>query len=184
VEKPKEFVSDLAMIGIYYFRDGERLHKELQYLIDNDVIKSGEYQLPDALRRLTESGVVFKPGTVSEWLDCGNKEVTVHTNQRVLAFDQAAGLSMQDASAECVNSVIIQPCFIGKNVKIHASVIGPHVSIGANSVVENSIIRNTNIQQNTQISNANIADSMLGSNVVYKGRSKDLSLGDFSTTHE
>jgi len=184
VEKPKEFVSDLAMIGIYYFRDGERLHNELQYLIDNDVIKSGEYQLPDALRRLTESGVIFKPGTVTEWLDCGNKEVTVHTNQRVLAFDQAAGLSMQDASAECVNSVIIQPCFIGKNVKIHASVIGPHVSIGANSVVENSIIRNTNIQQNTQISNANIVDSMLGSNVVYKGRSKDLSLGDFSTTHE
>jgi glucose-1-phosphate thymidylyltransferase len=184
VEKPKEFVSDLAMIGIYYFRDGERLHKELQYLIDNAVIKSGEYQLPDALRRLTESGVVFKPGTVSEWLDCGNKEVTVHTNQRVLEYDHAAGLSMQDASAECVNSVIIQPCFIGKNVKIYASVIGPHVSIGANSVVENSIIRNTNIQQNTQISNANIADSMLGSNVVYKGRSKDLSLGDFSTTHE
>jgi glucose-1-phosphate thymidylyltransferase len=184
VEKPKEFVSDLAMIGIYYFRDGERLHKELQYLIDNAVIKSGEYQLPDALRRLTESGVVFKPGTVSEWLDCGNKEVTVHTNQRVLEYDHAAGIALQDASAECVNSVIIQPCFIGKNVKIHASVIGPHVSIGANSVVENSVIRNTNIQQNTQISNAIIADSMLGSNVVYKGRSKDLSLGDFSTTHE
>jgi glucose-1-phosphate thymidylyltransferase len=184
VEKPKEFVSDLAMIGIYYFRDGERLHKELQYLIDNAVIKSGEYQLPDALRRLTESGVVFKPGTVSEWLDCGNKEVTVHTNQRVLEFDHAAGLSMKDESVTCVDSVIIQPCFIGKNVKIHASVIGPHVSIGANSVVENSIIRNTNIQQNTHISNANMADSMLGSNVVYKGRSKDLSLGDFSTTHE
>ncbi len=184
VEKPKEFVSDLAMIGIYYFRDGERLHKELQYLIDNDVIKSGEYQLPDALRRLTESGVVFKPGTVSEWLDCGNKEVTVHTNQRVLEFDHAAGLSMQDESATCVDSVIIQPCFIGKNVKIHASVIGPHVSIGADSVIENAIIRNTNIQQNTRISNANIVDSMLGSNVVYKGRSKDLSLGDFSTTHE
>jgi glucose-1-phosphate thymidylyltransferase len=184
VEKPKEFVSDLAMIGIYYFRDGERLHKELQYLIDNDVIKSGEYQLPDALRRLTESGVIFKPGTVSEWLDCGNKEVTVHTNQRVLEFDHAAGLSMQDESATFVDSVIIQPCFIGKNVKIHASVIGPHVSIGANSLVENSIIRNTNIQQNTHISNANLADSMLGSNVVFKGRSKDLSLGDFSTTHE
>ena len=184
VEKPKEFVSDLAMIGIYYFRDGERLHKELQYLIDNDVIKSGEYQLPDALRRLTESGVVFKPGTVSEWLDCGNKEVTVYTNQRVLEFDYASGLSMQDASATCTNSVIIQPCFIGKNVKIHASVIGPHVSIGADSVIENAIIRNTNIQQNTRISNANIVDSMLGSNVVYQGRSKDLSLGDFSTTHE
>lgn len=184
VEKPKEFVSDLAMIGIYYFRDGERLHKELQYLIDNDVIKSGEYQLPDALRRLTESGVIFKPGTVSEWLDCGNKEVTVHTNQRVLEFDHTTGISMQDESVESTNSVIIPPCFIGKNVKIHASVIGPHVSIGANSVIKNSIIRNTNIQQHTHISNANIVDSMLGSNVVYNGRSKDLSLGDFSTAHE
>jgi glucose-1-phosphate thymidylyltransferase len=172
------------MIGIYYFRDGARLHKELQYLIDHDVIKSGEYQLPDALRRLTESGVIFKPGTVSEWLDCGNKEVTVHTNQRVLAFDQAAGVEMKDASAKLLNAVIIEPCFIGKNVRIEASVIGPHVSIGANSVISNSVIRNTNIQQNTAISHAVIADSMIGSNVVFQGRAKDLSIGDFSTTHE
>ena len=184
VEKPKDFVSDLAMIGIYYFRDGARLHKELQYLIDHDVIKSGEYQLPDALRRLTESGVIFKPGTVSEWLDCGNKEVTVHTNQRVLEFDQSAGIEMKDASAELLNTVIIEPCFIGKNVHIEASVIGPHVSIGANSVITNSVIRNTNIQQNTAISHAIITDSMIGSNVVYQGRAKDLSIGDFSTTHE
>lgn len=184
VEKPQEFVSDLAMIGIYYFRDGARLHRELQYLIDHAVIKSGEYQLPDALRRLTESGVIFKPGTVSEWLDCGNKEVTVHTNQRVLEFDRAAGNIMRDASAVVMDSVIIEPCFIGKNVKITASVIGPHVSIGANSVINHSVIRNTNIQQKTEISNANISDSMLGSNVVYQGRAKDLSLGDFSTTHE
>lgn len=184
VEKPKEFVSDLAMIGIYYFKDGARLHKELQYLIDHQVIKSGEYQLPDALRRLTESGVVFKPGTVSEWLDCGNKEVTVHTNQRVLEYDKEAGVVMKDPSAQIVQSVIIEPCFIGKNVEIHASVIGPHVSIGANSVIRNSVVLNSNIQQNTDISNATIADSMIGSNVVYKGRAKDLSLGDFSTIHE
>ena len=69
VEKPKEFVSDLAMIGIYYFKDGARLRQELEYLIDNNIIKSGEYQLPDALRRLTEAGYKFKPGEVIEWLD-------------------------------------------------------------------------------------------------------------------
>ena len=71
VEKPQTFVSDLAMIGIYYFKDGGRLRQELEYLIENNVIKSGEYQLPDALRRLTEAGVAFKPGTVEEWLDRG-----------------------------------------------------------------------------------------------------------------
>ncbi len=184
VEKPKEFVSDLAMIGIYYFKDGERLRKELEYLIDNNVIKGGEYQLPDALRRLTESGYKFKPGEVSEWLDCGNKEVTVHTNQRVLEYDLEKGVKLVSSSAKQVNSVIIPPCFIGENVKIENSVVGPHVSIGANSVVTNSIIVNTNIQTNTTINNANIHNSMIGSFVAYNGLARDLSIGDYSTIQE
>ena len=83
VEKPTSFVSDLAIIGIYYFRNGQALQEELCYLVDHGVIKSGEYQLPDALRRLTEKGTIFKPGEVQEWLDCGNKTVTVETNARV-----------------------------------------------------------------------------------------------------
>lgn len=184
VEKPKEFVSDLAMIGIYYFKDGERLRKELEYLIDNDVIKGGEYQLPDALRRLTESGYKFKPGEVSEWLDCGNKEVTVHTNQRVLEYDLEKGLNLVAASSQQINSVIIQPCFIGENVIIENSVIGPHVSIGANSTVKNSVIVNTNIQTNTMITNATIHNSMIGSFASYNGLARDLSIGDYSTINE
>lgn len=183
VEKPKEFVSDLAMIGIYYFKDGARLRKELEYLIDNNVIKSGEYQLPDALRRLTQDGCVFKPGEVSEWLDCGNKEVTVQTNQRVLEYDFEKNLEMVHVSAKFSDSVIIPPCYIGEDVVIENAVVGPHVSLGKGTVVSNSVIRNTNIQQNTKIVNAVIADSMIGSNVVYEGTAKDLSLGDFSTFH-
>lgn len=183
VEKPKEFVSDLAMIGIYYFKDGARLRKELEYLIDNNVIKSGEYQLPDALRRLTQEGCVFKPGEVSEWLDCGNKEVTVQTNQRVLEYDFEKNLEMVHVSAKFSDSVIIPPCYIGEDVVIENAVVGPHVSLGKGTVVSNSVIRNTNIQQNTKIVNAVIADSMIGSNVVYEGTAKDLSLGDFSTFH-
>ncbi|MDC1486656.1 nucleotidyltransferase family protein, partial [Flavobacteriales bacterium] len=73
VEKPSEFVSDLAMIGIYAFKDGERLQTELQKLIDHNIIKGGEYQLPDALRNMTQSGLKFEPGRVTEWMDCGNK---------------------------------------------------------------------------------------------------------------
>ncbi|MFY7943681.1 MAG: sugar nucleotidyltransferase [Crocinitomicaceae bacterium] len=181
VEKPKEFVSDLAMIGIYYFKDGLRLRKELEYLIDNNVIKGGEYQLPDALRRLTESGYIFKPGEVTEWLDCGNKEVTVHTNQRVLEFDWEAQKQLVHETAEIENSVIIPPCFIGRNVRIINSVIGPHVSLGSGSVLENSNISNSIVQQETIIKNAVIADSMIGSKVVYHAKPHDLSLGDFTT---
>lgn len=184
VEKPKEFVSDLAMIGIYYFKDGERLRKELEYLIDNNIIKGGEYQLPDALRRLTESGYKFKPGEVSEWLDCGNKEVTVHTNQRVLEYDLAKGINLVAASSKQTNAIIVEPCFIGENAVIENSVIGPHVSIGANSVVSNSVIVNTNIQSNTTIKNANIHNSMIGSFATYNGLARDLSIGDYSTIQE
>jgi glucose-1-phosphate thymidylyltransferase len=181
VEKPKEFVSDLAMIGIYYFKHGEKLRKELEYLIDNKIIKGGEYQLPDALRRLTEAGYVFKPGEVNEWLDCGNKEVTVHTNQRVLEFDWEAQKQLVHESVEIENSVIIPPCYVGKNVKISNSVIGPHVSLGAGTEVVNSNISNSIVQQDTSLKNVVMADSMIGSKVVYKGQTLDLSLGDFTT---
>ena len=184
VEKPKEFVSDLAMIGIYYFKDGERLRKELEYLIDNHIVKGGEYQLPDALRRLTEAGYTFKPGEVIEWLDCGNKEVTVHTNQRVLEYDFERQKMMVAETAQFNDAVIIPPCYIGENVVIEQSVIGPHVSLGNGTVVRNSIIGNSIIQAQSTIEQAVIKDAMIGSNASYSGRAKDLSLGDYSSVAE
>ena len=184
IEKPQEFVSDLAMIGVYYFKDGARLKKELDYLIDNKVMKSGEYQLPDALRRMTLSGCGFKPGEVTEWLDCGNKEVTVHTNKRVLDFDFEKNIPLVHASAKITNSQIIPPCFIGENACIENSIIGPHVSIGANTKINSSILKNSNIQENTSITNAVIFNSMIGSQVIYNGKANDLSLGDFSIVNE
>lgn len=180
VEKPQTFVSDLAMIGIYYFKKGEDLRKELEYLVDNNIMKSGEYQLPDGLRRLTEKGVKFKPGKVDEWLDCGNKPVTVFTNQRVLEFDKAAGKNMKSASAQIKNSVVIEPCFIGENVIIENSVVGPHVSLGKGTKIARSIIVNSIIQNDTEVSDANLKDSMIGSKAIYSGKASDISLGDFS----
>ncbi|MFO0494224.1 MAG: sugar phosphate nucleotidyltransferase [Flavobacteriia bacterium] len=184
VEKPKEFVSDLAMIGIYYFKDGARLRKELEYLLDNNIIKGGEYQLPDALRRLTEDGCKFKPGEVTEWLDCGNKEVTVFTNQRVLEFDYEANKMMVSASAAITDTVIIPPCFIGEDVVIENSVVGPHVSLGKGTEVRGTVIANSIVQQNTKLSNAVIADSMIGSHATYEGMARDLSMGDYSSFKE
>lgn len=180
VEKPKDFVSDLAMIGIYYFKDGMALRNELNFLVENGIIKSGEYQLPDALRRLTEKGMRFKPGEVEEWLDCGNKEVTVITNQRVLEYDQEKGINLVDDSAKMLNSIIIPPCYIGKDVILENSVVGPHVSLGKGSMVTNSIIKNSILQQNSIIIDANLKDSMLGSHSKYKGLARDLSLSDYS----
>lgn len=182
VEKPETFVSDLAIIGIYYFKDGENLANELQHLVDNKIMEKGEYQLTNALENMKQKGIQFKTGEVTEWLDCGNYKATIHSNQRVLEFEADKDNISPIATLE--DAIIIEPCFIGENVIIENSIIGPHVSIGANSIVKNSIIKNTIVQLDTTINNANITDSMIGNKVKYNGRSKELSIGDFTEINE
>lgn len=181
VEKPDHFVSDLAIIGIYYIKDGANLRKELQYLIDNDIKDKGEYQLTNALENMKNKGIKFSPGKVIEWLDCGNKNSTVYTNQRILEFNKEKNLVSDTHTS--VNSVIIAPCYIGDNVKLINSVVGPHVSIGNNSVIENSVIKNSIVQTHAKISFANIHNSMFGNYVDYKNSNSELSIGDYSTQH-
>ena len=180
VEKPEEFVSDLAIIGIYYFKDGEYLKNELQYLIDNDIrIKGGEFGLTDALENMKNKGTKLIHGEVQEWLDCGNKEVTIHTNSRYLTYLDEKELISPSATTE--NSVIIPPVYLGKNVIIENSIIGPNVSIGDNTKVSGSIINNSLIQSGTLIGNAQLSNSMVGKHANVKGKSDDLSIGDYCT---
>lgn len=180
VEKPKDFVSDLAIIGIYYFKDGENLKSELKYLLDNNIMEKGEFQLTNALENMKRKGMKFFPGKVTEWLDCGNKDATVYTNQRVLEFEKGLP-SLRASSALIINSTIIEPCYIGEGTKIINSVVGPHVSVGGDSNVENSVIRNSIIQNNSKVISANIVNSMIGNHAEIRGRALDLSVGDFNT---
>ena len=177
VEKPQEFVSDLAIIGIYYFKDGDYLKKEIQYLLDNNIKDKGEFQLTNALENMKNKGTKFVPGKVSEWLDCGNKEATVFTNQRVLEYDKGKP-NLRCSSAKITNSSIIEPCFIGDNVEITNSVIGPHVSISEGSKVDNSILKNCIIQKNSKINSTYLINSMIGNYVEITGIASDLNLGD------
>jgi len=178
IEKPREFVSDTAIIGIYYFRDGANFKKELQYLIDNKIEKDGEYQLTDALQNMMNKGIRFSIDSVEEWLDCGNKNAMIYTNQRILELKNSR--NFLGKSASITNSVIIKPCFIGKNVHVENSIIGPHVSIGDNTQIHRSLITNSIIQTNTRISNANIENSMMGNYVKMEGKAAEINVGDYT----
>ena len=179
VEKPKDFVSDLAIIGIYYFNDGENLKNELQYLLDNNIKDKGEFQLTDALENMKQKGLKFSTGKVDEWLDCGNKDATVYTNTRVL--DHNKSKDMIDSSAKIINSEIIPPCFIGANSKIQNCVIGPYVSIGQETTIIDSEIKNTIIQSQSHLTNARLSNSMLGNLVQFNGHNitQEISIGDY-----
>ncbi len=180
VEKPTNFVSDLAIIGIYYFKSGETLREELQYLLDNDIVKGGEYQLTDALENMKVKGMKFVPGKVDEWMDCGNKNVTVETNSRMLNFLYMDGEHLVAESAVLKNSSIIPPCFIGENVVLTNTTVGPNVSLGNNCIVEDTTIKNSLVQNYSMIRNANLDNAMIGNHARYDGKFTSISIGDYS----
>ncbi len=181
VEKPETFVSDQAVIGIYYFKDVGVLKDKLQEILDENVMNGGEYQINDGIKRMMADGKVFKTGTVDEWMDCGNKKITVETNQKMLGFLQADGEEQLVAPTVVLNnSKIIEPCFIGDNVSLNNSTIGPFVSVGNNTVIENSKVKNSLIQTHTTIKNANLDNAMVGNHVKYNGEFTSLSIGDYS----
>ncbi len=180
-EKPTEFISDLAIIGIYYFKDGNNLCQELQYLIDHNITEKGEYQLTNAMENMKNKGMRFSTGAVNEWLDCGNKNATVHTNGRVLTHLKQQGKTLIDGTLKTTNSTISDTAFIGAGVQIENSTIGQNVSIGSGSVVKNSTITNSIIQANAHITNATIHNSMIGQNATIVDASGQMSISDYST---
>jgi glucose-1-phosphate thymidylyltransferase len=130
------------------------------------------------MENMRAKGVQLVPGKVIEWLDCGNYKATVHTNARVVDFIKDE-ISIP-ASATITDSTIIQPCYIGKNVKITGSVVGPNTTISDNSEVVSSIIKGSIVYENTKIENAVFEGAMVGNFVSYKGTAIEASIGDYT----
>jgi len=178
-EKPEEPVSNLAMIGIYHFKDGAALRREIDVLIDHDMRKGDEYQLPDAFRALTEQGARFRPGEVSAWMDCGNRRVTVETNGRMLEFLGASVITHPGATVE--DSVVIPPCIIQEGAVVRGAVIGPRVTIGPRTTVERSVLSDCLIGSDTRLEGVHLSGSMVGNHAEVCRAAEDLSLGDYAT---
>jgi len=180
VEKPAEFVSDLAVIGIYYFKNVAILKDELQKVLDNNIVHGGEYQINDGIKAMQASGLKFVPGKVDEWMDCGNKNVTVETNGRMLKFLHQDGEKLISDNVKIKDSEITEPCFIGENVELTNAKIGPNVSIGAGTKIENATIKNSLIQTFAEVKNAKLNNAMIGNFAKFNGEFTEISIGDYS----
>jgi len=174
VEKPEEFISDLAIIGIYGFSSGTMLMNATSRLIKSGNRTRGEYQLTDAMQLMLDEGLDFGVFEVNEWFDCGKPETFLETNRILL--NQGFG----EKRALIVNSVIIPPVSMLEGTVISSSIVGPHVSIGCDSRIENSILSNTVIGKRSRIDLVNIRDSIIGDDADISGEAEKLNVGSSS----
>ena len=180
VEKPEEFVSDLAVIGIYYFKEGETIKAELEKTMLQARTEGEEFLLNEGILAMIEKGAVFSPGTVNEWMDCGNPKITLQTNKKMLDILTAEGNKLVAEDVIIENSKIIPPCYIGSGAVLKNSTVGPYTAMGEGTQIENSTISNSLIQKHSLIQNAQLEGSMIGNHVKFDGTFSFVSIGDYS----
>ncbi len=172
VEKPDNPISNLAIVGIYYLKEGQQLFNQLSYLIDNDIRTKGEYQLTDALQGMLKAGCKMKTFNISGWYDCGKPETLLSTNKILL--------QKHSTKRKLDGVIVIAPCYIPESAQIKNSIIGPNVSIGENVVIENSIIKNSILNNNSVVKDILLNNSLIGENAFAEGFHYNLNVGDSS----
>jgi glucose-1-phosphate thymidylyltransferase len=174
-EKPETFISDEAIIGIYYFRKAELLKEKIEVLFNRKMLVNGEYQLTDALELLLKEKVSIKSANISKWLDCGNKNEFLNSAENILNREN------QNTIKSYKNTNIIAPVYLGKNVTIEGSTIGPYVIVEDDTVISGSKIRNSIIYGNCNIENSETTNSIVGYNSSIRNAKGVLNVGDYST---
>ena len=176
VEKPSKPISNKAIIGVYYFKEGEALSREIQYLLDNDIKGHGdEFQLTDALDRLLQDGKTFKSATVDEWLDCGTLPAWLDTSAEIIEKEYD-GVDENRFK----NTTIIPPVHIGDDVDITNSVIGPYANIGSGAVIEKSVVEKSIVLEHAQVVSSYLNRATVGNHAEIKNVSGKVHLGDHS----
>jgi glucose-1-phosphate thymidylyltransferase len=173
VEKPQEPVSNLAVVGVYYFKAWQKLMRAIDDVISLDIQTKGEYYLADAMQRMIEQGARLEAEPISIWEDCGTREAILQTNRYLLGKNGEHHETSSD-------SLVIPPVYIAEGAQVHHSIIGPNVSISEGAVIEDSVLRDCIISEEAEVRGAMLEWSLVGSNARVHGTFERLNVGDSS----
>lgn len=176
IEKPKNAENNLAVVGLYYFQNGEDLMKAIEEQMEQGIMLEKEYFLADAINILIDNGAEMRTEKVEVWLDAGKPEAVLETNRYLLSH----GSDNTEEACKRKDVTIIPPVYIHPDAKIENCVIGPHVSIGKGAWVKESILENSIVEQDAEIEKMVLEGSLIGRMAGVKGRAESMNIGDNS----
>jgi glucose-1-phosphate thymidylyltransferase len=172
VEKPTTPMSNLAVVGVYYFRNWQAILRAIAQLIERDIKLKGEFYLADAMQLMIDAGARLEVETIPVWEDCGTREAILKTNRYLL--------NQRGDARRIAGSVILPPVYISASAQITNSIIGPYVSVSDGAVIENSILRDCIISENAHIENRMMEQSLIGKDAHVSGTFQRMNVGDSS----
>ena len=173
IEKPKDLISKLAVIGIYYVRSMPALYAAIDEQIERGITTKGEYFIADAIQLMIDGGAKVVSEPVSFWEDAGNTEALLSTNAMLLDRRPAGTTPRGD-------SMVIEPSAVHPDAVIESSVVGPHASVAAGAIIRNSVVSDTIVEAGAQIADAVVRHSVIGRSAVVTGTAMRMNVGDNS----
>jgi len=177
VEKPEHPVSNLALVGIYYFADSAALYDAIDTLIASGKMLKGEYFLADAVQVMIDRGSRLQTFPIPVWEDCGKPEELLQTNRYLLTLATDAAVSSYIRG----DSLVINPSAIDPSATIGRSVVGPYASIGADVTLDGVVIDNSIVGDGASLAHTTLTGSILSAGAVVHGARQRLSLGATSS---
>ncbi len=173
VEKPQTPVSNLAVVGLYYFSEGEQLAEAVDELIASGRQTAGEYYIADAIQIMIDRGAKLETQTIDVWLDCGTPSALLETNRYLLGTYEQHPCSFP-------GTTVLPPVYIAEGAKVENSVIGPHVSLDRDAEVSGSIVRDSILGAGCSIEDVTLKGSIVGNKARVRGSYSTLNVGDTS----
>jgi glucose-1-phosphate thymidylyltransferase len=166
------------LLGFIILKNHHILRDELKNHLKEKLEPGREYLLNYGIEKMIEKNKIFKSQEIETWMDCGTPQLLLESAKIIMKSKQKD--SNENNLSQEGTVIINHPVFIGRNVTVKDSTLGPNVSIGDNCIISDSIIQSSLVYNDSNISNANIKNSILGSNCNYDGSHKEIFLGDYS----